>query len=133
MTTVRADRGKIKDFEDLEVWQIGKQLAVSTYKVTECFPLNETYGLVNQIRRAAISVPGNVAEGFGRYHYLDRVKFFLNARGSLNELKSHFLVARELGFIDPSLLEPVFDLIETLSIKLNNFISATRKSQKLKP
>ena len=130
MTTVRADRGKIKDFEDLEVWQIGKQLAVSTYKVTECFPLNETYGLVNQIRRAAISVPGNVAEGFGRYHYLDRVKFFLNARGSLNELKSHFLVARELGFIDHSRLDPVFDLIETLSIKLNNFISATRKAQR---
>ena len=63
---------------------------------------------------------------------MDRVKFFLNARGSLNELKSHLLIAHELGFLDHGLLEPAFKMIETLSIKLNNFISATRKSQRLK-
>ena len=123
-------REKIKSFEDLEVWQLGKQLTVTAYKLTESFPEREIYGLANQIRRAAVSVPANVAEGFGRFHYMDRVKLFLNARGSLNELRSHLLIARELNFLDHGLLETAFEVIETLSIKLNNFISATRKSQR---
>jgi four helix bundle protein len=55
----------IKGFADLEVWQLGKQLAVFAYKLTESFPPNEMYGLTGEIRRAAISVPGNIAEGFG--------------------------------------------------------------------
>ena len=59
---------KIKSFEDLDVWQLGKQLAVLAFKLTEGFPPGETYGLTSQIRRAAISAPGNIAEGFGRYH-----------------------------------------------------------------
>ena len=125
-------REKIKSFEDLEVWQLGKRLTVTAYKLTESFPEREIYGLANQIRRAAVSVPANVAEGFGRFHYMDRVKFFLNARGSLNELRSHLLIARELNFLDHGLLETAFEVIETLSIKLNNFISVTRKSQRLK-
>jgi four helix bundle protein len=119
----------IKDFEDLEVWQLGKQLAILTYKLTERFPPNEMYGLISQIRRAAISVPGNIAEGFGRYHYLDRVKFLFNARGSLNELKSHLLIAVELDFSTDASLQSVFELIEILSVKLNNLIAVTRKSQ----
>lgn len=120
---------KIKSFEDLEVWQLGKELTVMAYKLTESFPDREVYGLANQIRRAAVSIPANVAEGFGRYHYMDRVKFFLNARGSLNELKSHLLIAVDLGFLDDGRHQPALELIQTLSIKLNNFISATRKSQ----
>ena len=122
-------RKQIKGFEDLEVWQLGKQLTVMVYKLTEGFPQHEAYGLTSQVRRAATSVPGNIAEGFGRYHYLDRVKFFLNARGSLNELKSHLMIAGELGFLDHSSHQPAFELIQTLSIKLNNFISITRRSQ----
>lgn len=118
---------KIKSFEDLEVWQLGKQLAILTYKLTAEFPQKEIYGLTSQIRRAAVSVPGNVAEGFGRYHYMDRVKFFLNARGSLNELKSHLLIADELDFTGDGQLSGVFELIETLSVKLNNLITVTRR------
>lgn len=120
---------QIKSFEDLEVWQLGKQLTVLTYKLTAGFPAKEIYGLTSQIRRAAVSVPSNVAEGFGRYHYMDRVKFFLNARGSLNEVKSHLLIANELGFTGDGQLHPAFELIETLSIKLNNLIAVTRRSQ----
>lgn len=118
---------KIKSFEDLEVWQLGKQLAILTYKLTAEFPQKEIYGLTSQIRRAAVSVPGNVAEGFGRYHYMDRVKFFLNARGSLNELKSHLLIGDELDFTGDGQLSDVFELIETLSVKLNNLITVTRR------
>ena len=60
--------GGIRGFEDLEVWQLAKRLTVMAYKLTGSFPEREIFGLSNQIRRAATSVPGNIAEGFGRYH-----------------------------------------------------------------
>jgi len=121
--------GVVKGFEDLEVWQLGKQLVVLAYKLTESFPSSERYNLTGQIRRAAISVPGNIAEGYGRYHYLDKVKFYLNARGSLSETKSHFLIASELGFVSAEALKPAVELIAMLSVKLNNLVTTTRKSQ----
>lgn len=73
---------------------VGKGIALLTYEIARQLPDNEVYGLGAQIKRAALSVPANIAEGFGRYHYLDKVKFFLNARGSLNELKSHLLIGK---------------------------------------
>ena len=92
---------EIKSFEDLEVWKRAKELAVKIYKLTTTFPKDEIFGTTSQIKRAVLSVPANIAEGFGRYHYLDKAKFYLNARGSLFELKSHLLVAADLKFISP--------------------------------
>lgn len=123
-------RKDIKTFEDLEVWQLGTHLTFKAYKLTESFPEREIYGLTNQIRRAAVSIPANVAEGFGRYHYMDRVKFLLSARGSLNELKSHLLISQELGFANDGFVGPALELIESLSVKLNNFIRVTRRANK---
>ena len=122
--------GGIRGFEDLEVWQLAKRLTVMAYKLTGSFPEREIFGLSNQIRRAATSVPGNIAEGFGRYHYTDRVRFFITARGSFSELKSHLLIAVELEFLDRGSLQPALDLGKTLGVKLNNLIAATRKSQR---
>jgi len=107
-----------ESFEDLEVWQIGKKIGVGIYGLTKDFPKEESFGLTSQIRRAALSVPANIAEGFGRYHYLDKAKFYLNARGSLYELKSHLLIAQELGYLKE----------ETQSV--TNLVSATRKLNK---
>lgn len=98
------------------------------YTLTASLPQSETFGLTAQIRRAALSVPANIAEGFGRYHYMDKAKFYLNARGSLYELRSHLLIAQELRYLKRS--RPVFDvltLIDNLGLKLNNLIVATRK------
>ena len=64
---------EVKSFEDLEVWQLAKQLVVMVYRITDAFPKEESYGLKAQCRDAGVSVPGNIAEGFGRYHYLDKV------------------------------------------------------------
>ena len=75
-------------------------------------------------------MPANVAEGFGRYHFLDKAKLYLNARGSLYELKSHLLIARELGFIRDGAADDSFELIDQLSLKINNLINATRKMRK---
>ena len=112
-------------FENLDVWQMSKDLVLEIYRVTKDFPKEESYGIIPQIRRAALSVPANIAEGSGRYHYLDRVKFYLNARGSLYELKSHLLIARELGYLKTE--GGIFSRIEDLSVRLNNLILATRK------
>ncbi len=120
---------KIRGFEDLEVWQLGKNLVVKVYELTKSFPKEERFCLVDQIRRAAISIPANIAESFGRYHYMDRVKFLLHARGSLNELKSHLLIARELGFIGHRDLDSLVGEIENLSVELNNLITITRSQR----
>lgn len=122
--------GTIKSFEDLEVWQKGKTLTLRIYEIAAHFPKDEVYGITSQVKRAALSVPANVAEGFGRYHFLDKAKFYLNARGSLYELKSHLLIARELGFIRDGAADDSFELIDQLSLKINNLINATRKMRK---
>jgi four helix bundle protein len=119
---------QVKSFENLEVWQIGRDLVTEVYTLTASLPESEAFGLIAQIKRAALSVPANIAEGFGRYHYMDKARFYLNARGSLYELKSHLLIARDLGYLKRS--QPVSDvltLVDNLSIKLNNLIATTRK------
>ena len=118
----------VKSFENLEVWQIGRDLVTKVYMLTVSLPQSETFGLTAQIKRAALSLPANIAEGFGRYHYMDKAKFYLNARGSLYEVKSHLPIAQDLGYLKQS--QTVFDilaLIDNLSVKLNNLIATTRK------
>jgi len=117
---------KIKDFTDLEVWQKGKDLTIAIYKLTGTFPKEEIYGITSQIKRAALSVPANIAEGFGRFHFMDKAKFFLNARGSLYELKSHLLISVELNFASERQIDGILKTISELSLKLNNLISRTR-------
>ena len=87
-------------FEDLTVWRAAKALAVSSYRATDRFPTGEEYGLKSQIRRAAVSVPTNIAEGSGRYSKKDFVRFLRIARGSLSELESLLMVAIELEMLD---------------------------------
>jgi len=119
---------EVKSFEHLEVWQMGRDLVTKVYTLTAGLPQSEAFGLIAQIKRAALSVPGNIAEGFGRYHYMDKAKFYLNARGSLYELKSHLLIARDLRYLKRS--QPVSDvlgLVDNLGVKLNNLIATTRK------
>ena len=118
---------EIKSFEDLEVWKRAKELAVKIYKLTTTFPKDEIFGTTSQIKRSVLSVPANIAEGFGRYHYLDKAKFYLNARGSLFELKSHLLVAADLKFMDETLTKQLTEDIDQIGIKINNLISATRR------
>src|SRR5881396_240277 len=77
---------KVSTFEDLEVYQVAREFRKAMYRVAKCLPEIEKFGLASQIRRAAVSLTNNIAEGHGRYHYLDRIKFTLHSRGSLEEL-----------------------------------------------
>src|ERR671919_136833 len=78
-------------FESMPVWQKGMELAERIFVITETLPRKEDYGLTSQIRRSALSVPGNIAEGFGRRHTRDKLNFYYMSRGSLAETKSHLI------------------------------------------
>ena len=82
------------------IWQRTAKLAVKCYEITKKFPKEELYGLTNQLRRAAVSVPANIAEGYGRTTTTDYVRFLHIAEGSLREVDTHVWIATELGYIN---------------------------------
>lgn len=116
-----------KGFTDLEVWQQARRLANSVYTVTKSFPKEELFGLTNQLRRAAISVPSNIAEGAGRYTRKDNLQFLYIARGSLYELECQLYLASDQQYIYSNQLEELLAEVEKSKKLLNGFISYLRK------
>src|SRR5437773_9323330 len=92
------------NFEQLDVWRISLDFAVKVYEMTKQFPREEMYGLTSQLRRAAASVPANIAEGKGRYSKKEFRQFFFNARGSLYEVITHVRLAHKLKYLQDSAL-----------------------------
>ncbi|MDP2726984.1 MAG: four helix bundle protein [Dehalococcoidia bacterium] len=88
-------------------WQKGYQLSLDIYKATGTFPSTEAYGLVSQMRRAAVSIPANIAEGYNRQHRKEYVQFLSVARGSLAELETYLLLARDLGYLGEDRFGPL--------------------------
>jgi four helix bundle protein len=97
---VAAERTEIRDFTDLRAWQAARALVKDVYRMTEGFPNMETFALAHQLRRAAVSVPSNIAEGYGRGSLRDYLRFLQNARGSLYEVHTQLLLAEDLGYLD---------------------------------
>lgn len=91
--------GQIENFRQLEVWQKAHQLVLAVYRVTKNFPADERFGLVSQIRRAAISVPANIAEGFKRRGQPDKIRFYNTSETSLEELKYYFILSKDLKYL----------------------------------
>lgn len=81
------------------MWQSGHDLVIFVYKITKTFPREELFGLVSQMRRAAVSVTSNIAEGFGRQSFKEKIQFYHLAYGSLVELQNQFLIARDVGYL----------------------------------
>ena len=108
-----------KRFEDVGVWQKAHQLTLGVYRLTQAFPRTEIYGLSSQFRRAAVSVPANIAEGFRKLGKADKVRFLNIAQGSLEECRYYLILTRDLeyGDVTPlvSLLEEVSKLLEAYS------------------
>ena len=90
---------QIKSFKDLRVWNEGHKLVIMIYKMTSSFPKEETFGLVSQMRRAAVSITSNIAEGFSRNSYKEKVQFYAVAQGSVTELQNQALIARDVGYL----------------------------------
>lgn len=89
---------KITDFRDLHVWKLGKELVLDTYKATKALPSDELYGLTTQMRRAAISIPSNISEGYNRRYTKDYQRFLSFALGSCAELETQIEVCKDLGY-----------------------------------
>jgi four helix bundle protein len=89
----------LRDYRELIVWQKAMELVEAAYRLTSCFPKEELYGLTNQIRRAAVSVPSNIAEGQGRRSTRDFLNFLSIATGSLKELETQIMIAERLNYI----------------------------------
>lgn len=121
----------IKNFTDLEIWQLANKIVIKVYKLLSTFPKDERYGIVEQCKDSVVSIPGNIAEGFGRFHYKDKTKFYYNARGSLSETSSHLLISNSLGFINANnaaLYKEILADLDLLAKKLNNFINSVNKN-----
>lgn len=112
-----------KGFEDLKAWQLARQLMIECHKMAEALPVWERYDLASQVRRASKSVMANIAEGYGRYHYLDSLRFYYIARGSLNETINHVVTAHDLGYIHDQCYQELYDLGREGERALNGFIA----------
>lgn len=112
----------MKDFRSLKVWEKAHALTLAIYKSTEQFPKQELYALTNQIQRAAVSIPANIAEGCGKDSDAELKRYFSIAMGSSSELEYLLLLARDLGYLQANTYQSIqTDLIETRKM-LNAFI-----------
>jgi four helix bundle protein len=110
-----------RSFKDLIVWQKAHQFVLEIYRFTKGFPTDERFGLTSQIRRAAVSVPANIAEGFPKRGPNDKTRFFNIAQGSLEEVHYYLILAKDLGYGDSSKL---LNLCNEVGRLLNGYASA---------
>jgi four helix bundle protein len=110
---------KPQSYKDLVVWQKGIALAKLIYTVTAKFPTEEKFGLVSQMRRAAVSIPSNIAEGQARHTTKEFIQFISHAEGSLAELNTQLILAVELNFCSSDASDPASQLMEDLRRMLN--------------
>ena len=118
---------KIKEFTDLDAWKEAHRLVLMVYKQTNQFPKEEVFGLVSQMRRCSVSITSNIAEGFSRPSYKDKVRFYFVSLGSVTELQNQLLIARDISFIDAEDFKNVMDL----SIKVHKIINGLIKKSRL--
>jgi four helix bundle protein len=114
----------LKNYKGLKVWQKSYQLCLDIYKVTKGFPREETYGLTSQIRRAAVSIPSNIAEGYGRKTTPEYIRSLYIAYGSNCELETQILLSGDLGYIDAGKLKRLEDEIGEVERMLKALIKS---------
>jgi len=113
----------IKSFTELNAWKEGHKLVLLIYKETERFPDTEVFGLTSQMRRCAISITSNIAEGFSRITVRDKNNFFSMALGSLTELQNQLLIAKDIKYLE----KDVFGLIASQTVVVSKLINGLRK------
>lgn len=116
----------IKSYKNLLVWQKSFELAIEVYKITDLFPKSELYGLTNQIRRVAVAIPSNIAEGFARKYRKEYIQFISIAYASGAELETQLLIAKTLKFSSDEKFEKVFRLLEEIMKMLNGLLRKLR-------
>jgi len=120
------DKTKITTFTDLNAWREAHELVLAIYEITKKFPKEEIFGLTSQMRRCAVSITSNIAEGFSRRSYKEKTQFYSMAQGSTTELQSQLLVARDVNYIDKNSYEGIHEQ----SIIVHKIINGLIKSSK---
>lgn len=118
----------VQRFEELQIWQEARELVKHIYSVTVKFPKHETFGLANQMQRAAVSVMANIAEGFERGSNTEFLQFLFMARASCGEVRSHPYVALDLNYVPQSEIDDLRERCERLSRRLKSFIEYLKTS-----
>ncbi len=116
-----------QDFSELDVWLSSRKLTNSIYNLTKGFPTSEQFGLTNQMRRSAVSIPSNIAEGCGRNTIKGKLAFFYISRGSLFELETQLYISLDQNFINEDTFNEVSEQIQTSKKLLNGFINYFKK------
>jgi len=118
-----------RGFEDLEAWKLARELMLECHRLADGLPAKERYDLSPQLRRSSKSVMSNIAEGYGRYHYLDSLRFYYIARGSLHETINHLIIANDLDYINEANSGALQSLARKAERTLNGYISYVRRLQ----
>ena len=120
-------RKKIRKFTDLEVWQQARGLAKQTYNVSMILPKSEQYGLASQMKRAAVSIPSNIAVGFKRDTMKDKIHFYVMSHGSLTELQNQIIIANDVGLIDDKIKQGLLEFSDRVDALLTGLIRASKE------
>ena len=119
----------IRSYQDLDVWQLAMQVAEDCYKATRTFPSEEAYGMTSQIRRASVSIPANIAEGYGRESTKSFAQFLRIAQGSLKELETHILLCARVGLLADNAASPLLAALDRIGRMLRNLIRSLQAKQ----
>jgi four helix bundle protein len=109
---VRSETQMVNGYRDLKVWQLGVEISLEVYRLSEKFPQWEIYGLSSQVRRAAVSIPSNIAEGHSRGQTKDLLRFLSMARGSIAELETQLNIAERLGYVQKADLTRIAQMLD---------------------
>lgn len=118
--------GKIVNFTDLNTWKEGHKFVLNIYRITKKFPKDELFGITGQLRRAAVSITSNIAEGFSRNSYKEKVQFYSTALGSLTEAQNQLFIAKDISYIT----KEDFDSINYQVITVNKLLHGLIKKSK---
>jgi four helix bundle protein len=121
---------EVRSYKDLVAWQKSMDLVTAVYRASQGFPKEEIFGLVSQIRRAAVSVPSNIAEGHARTSKKEFQYFLSNARGSLAECETQLIIAHHLAYIDETGINQLLDRLGEVGRILNGLLAALKRSSK---
>ncbi len=121
-----SNEGRVKSYQDLIVWQKSMELVERIYRMTKVFPKEELYGLTSQIRRAAVSIPSNIAEGQARKSTAEFRNFLSIAQGSRAEVETQTLIAQRLGYVTSQQIQEIMNLLDEISRMPNTLQSKLR-------
>jgi four helix bundle protein len=121
---------KIESFKDLEVWRLSSDLSGEMAEVVVNFPREERYALADNLLRAARSIPCNISEGFGRFHFAEKIQFFNISRGSVLEVQNHLIEARNSGYMSDDEYADYSKRYRVVEVKINNLIASTIRARR---